>query len=202
MPIGLPTAATVKSRKSRWANGILGICSQTHCVSNGHKIKCSAVTKAHFGKKVDTSHLCQLGFQQLQQSNLENPVGPTEFLGICSQTHCVRISDRYKCSAVTKAILAKKLTPHTCADWACNSCNSQISKIPLGQRNSGDLLTDSLCEKSVTDASVQQSQKHMLWQKVDSSNLCQLGFQQLQQSNLENPIGPTEFWGFAHRLTV
>ena len=146
MPIGLPTAATVKSRKSHWANGIFGICSQTHCVSSSSQMQ------------VFSSH----------------------------KSMC----------------FGKKLTPHTCANWASNSCNSQISKIPLGQWNSWDLLTDSLCEQWSQNGSVQQSQKHVLWQKVDTSHLCQLGFQQLQQSNLENPVGPMEFWRFAHRLTV
>ena len=71
-----------------------------------------------------------------------------------------------------KTCFGKKLTPHTCANWASNSCNSPISKIPLGQRNSGDLLIDSLCEKSVTNASVQQSQKCAFWQKKLTPHTC------------------------------
>ena len=146
MPIRLPTAATVKSQKSRWANGILGICSQTHCVSSGHKFKCSAVSKTHFGKKL-TPHTCANWASNSCNSQISKiPLGQRNF-GICSQTQCVRSSHRCKCSAVTKVCFGKKFTPHTCANWASNSCNSQISKIPLGQRSFGDLLTDSLCEQ-------------------------------------------------------
>ena len=148
MPIGLATAATVKSRKSRWANGILGICSQTHCVRSQSQMQVFSSHKEHILAKKFTPHTCANWASNscnIQISKI--PLGQRNSGDLLTDSLCEQWSQIQAFSSHKSMCFGKKLTPHTRTNWASNSCNSQISKIPLGQRNSGDLRTDSLCEQ-------------------------------------------------------